>query len=159
MEKVLKIVSSSNTLRFRWYMTHESKSINDNDDNDDDDEQPADEVQGGGGKRPLGEKLPNGFEVTVGNTTLNLTGAIELHRLVLKDYDQLLKQKDEITKSIIESTCSVRNARHTPMMTHQYKEVSQPSLPLLPPQATPLYLAAAFPGIVTSVTNMHCWRL
>ena len=154
------------------HLTHESKSINDNDDNDDnddDDEQPADKVLGGGGKWPLGEKLPNGFLVPVENTThpvggklhtiLNLTGAIELHRLVLKDYDQLLKQKDEITKSIIESTCSVRNARHTPMMTHQYKEVSQPSLPLLPPQATPLYLAAAFPGIVTSVTNMHCWRL
>ena len=117
------------------HLTHESKSINDNDDNDDDDEQPADKVQGGGGKRPLGEKLPNGFEVTVANTTLNLTGAIELHRLVLKDYDQLLKQKDEITKSIIESTCSVRNARHTPMMTHQYKEVSQPPLP--PPSFLP----------------------
>ena len=112
------------------HLTHESKSINDNDDNDDDDEQPADEVQGGGGKRPLGEKLPNGFEVTVGNTTLNLTGAIELHRLVLKDYDQLLKRKDEITKTIIESTCSVRLSGH--MSTHQYKEVSQPSLPLLP---------------------------
>ena len=116
------------------YMTHESKSINDDDDdnydNDDDDEQPADKVKGGGGKRSLGEKLPNGFEVRVGNTTLNLTGAIELHRLVLKDYDQLLKQKDEITKTIIESTCSVRLSGH--MSTHQYKEVSQPPLPLLP---------------------------
>ena len=140
--------------------SNESKSINDdddNDDNDDDDEQPADKVKGGGGKRPLGEKLPNGFEVTVGNTTLNLTGAIELHRLVLKDYDQLLKRKDEITNTIIESTCSIRYSHR--WSTHQYKEVSQPSLPLLPPQATPLYLAAAFPGIVTSVTNMHCWRL
>ena len=115
------------------HLTHESKSINDNDDNDDDDEQPADKVQGGGGKRPLGEKLPNGFEVTVANTTLNLTGAIELHRLVLKDYDQLLKQKDEITKTIIESTCSVRFS--FPWATYQYKEVSQPPLP--PPSFLP----------------------
>ena len=109
------------------HLTHESKSINDNDDNDDDDEQPADKVQGGGGKRPLGEKLPNGFEVTVANTTLNLTGAIELHRLVLKDYDQLLKRKDEITKTIIDSTCAIDAGDG-----HYCKEVSQPSLPLLP---------------------------
>ena len=118
------------------HLTHsyESKSINDDADDDghddDDNEQPADKVKGGGGKRPLGEKLPNGFEVTVGNVTLNLTGAIELHRLVLKDYDQLLKRKDEITKTIIESTCSVRFS--FPWATHQYKEVSQAPLPLLP---------------------------
>ena len=119
------------------HLTHsyESKSINDDADNDDDDdgndddddEQPADKVLGGGGKRPLGEKLSNGFLITVGDITLNLTGAIELHRLVLKDYDQLLKQKDEITKTIIESTCSVRYSGH--MSTHHSKEVSQPSLP------------------------------
>ena len=117
------------------HLTHSNESISINDDDDYDDyddhnEQPADKVQGGGGKRPLGEKLPNGFEVTVANTTLNLTGAIELHRLVLKDYDQLLKRKDEITKTIIESTCSVRHSG--PWVTHQSKEVSQPSLPLLP---------------------------
>ena len=114
--------------------SYESKSISDDDDDyddyDDHNEQSADKVKGGGGKRPLGEKLPNGFEVTVGNTTLNLTGAIELHRLVLKDYDQLLKRKDEITKTIIESTCSVRYSGH--MSTHHSKEVSQPSLPLRP---------------------------
>ena len=119
------------------HLTHsnESKSINDDAVNDghddDDDEQPADEVLGGGGERPLGEKLPNGFEVTVENITLNLSGAIELHRLVLKDYDQLLKRKDEITKTIIESTCSVRHSG--PWVTHQSKEVSQPSLHLLLP--------------------------
>ena len=121
------------------HLTHsyESKSINDNDDNDDnddDDEQPADKVLGGGGKWPLGEKLPNGFLVPVENTThpvggklhtiLNLTGAIELHRLVLKGYD-LEKRKDELTSTIIESTCAVdRYPSH-------FKEVSQPPLPLL----------------------------
>ena len=115
------------------HLTHscESKSINDDADN----EQPADKVQGGGGKRPLGEKLPNGFLVPVENTThpvggklhtiLNLTGAIELHRVVIKDgYDQLEKQKDEITSKIIDSTCTSDY--------HNFKEVSQPPLPLLP---------------------------
>ena len=98
-----------------------------------------DRVRDGDEERPLAEKLPDGFEVKDkdglwaygrGYEPLELTGAIELHRLVLKDYDQLLKRKDEITKTIIESTCSVRHS--FPWSTHQYKEVSQPSLPLLP---------------------------
>ena len=78
------------------------------------------------GERSLGEKLPDGIEVKDSDgTTWNLTGAIELHRLVLKDdYDQLETQKDEITSKIIDSTCSVDG--------DYYKEVSQPPLPLLP---------------------------
>ena len=75
---------------------------------DDSVEQPADKVLGGGGERPLGEKLPDGIEVKDHEGFIwNLTGAIELHRLVLKnDYDQLKKQKDEITNRIIDSKCS-----------------------------------------------------
>ena len=85
----------------------------------------ADQVTGGGGERPLGEKLPDGFEVKDSDgETWNLTGAIELHRLVLQDYDQLKQRKDEITRKIIDSTCEVDDGF--------YKEVSQPPLPLLP---------------------------
>ena len=103
-------------------LTH-SYSIHGNDDYDD--EQPADRFTGGGGERPLVEKLPNGFKIDDHNgATLNLTGAIELHRLVLKGYD-LEKRKDELTSTIIESTCAVdRYPSH-------FKEVSQPPLPLL----------------------------
>ena len=93
---------------------------------DDDDEQPADKVTGG--ERPLGEKLPDGFEVKRRNgSPWNLTGAIELHRLVLEDYDQLKKQKDEITKTIIDSTCAIDDEHDG-----HYKEVIQMPLPLLP---------------------------
>ena len=99
-----------------WPISNESNSIND------DDEQPADKVTGG--ERPLGEKLLDGFEVKDDKgETYNLTGAIELHRLILEDYDQLKKRKDEITKTIIESTCAID--------VDYYKEVSQPPLPLL----------------------------
>ena len=124
----------------------------------DDDEHPVDKVTFGGGERPLGEKLRDGFEVRC--DTYKLTGAIELHRLVSEDYNQLLKRKDEITKTIIESTCSIRYSHR--WSTHQYKEVSQPSLHLLlPPQVTPLSLACGLAGNVTkaSVTTMHLWRL
>ena len=55
--------------------------------------------------------------------TWTLTGAIELHRLILKDYD-LEKRQDEITNKIIDSKCAVGG--------DYYKEVSQPPLPLLP---------------------------
>ena len=117
-------------------LTH-SYSIHGNDDYDD--EQPADRFTGGGGERPLVEKLPNGFKIDDHNgATLNLTGAIELHRLVLKnDYDQLKKRKDEITNRIIDSKCSadvgVSRGRK------RLEEVSQPPSP--PPQVTPLFVA------------------
>ena len=58
--------------------------------------------------------------------TWNLTGAIELHRLVLQDNDQLKKRKDEITKTIIDSTCAFDDEYEG-----HYKEVSLPPLPLL----------------------------
>ena len=93
-----------------------------------DDEQPADKVTGENRKRPLGEKLPDGIKVEDDRGNFwTLTGAIELHRLVLKDdYYQLKKQKNEITSKIIDSTCTVDegDGKH-------YKEVSQPPLPLL----------------------------
>ena len=109
--------------------SNESGSINDD---DDDDEQPADKVTGG--ERPLGEKLPDGFEVKAKGDegsiigTYTLTGAIELHRLVLEDYDQLKKQKDEITKTIIDSTGAIDGDDESDF---HYKEVSLPPLPLL----------------------------
>ena len=94
---------------------------------DGDDEQPADKVTGG--ERPLGEKLPDGFEVKQRNgSPFNLTGALELHRLVLEGLD-LEKRKDEITGSIIDSTCAMNNSYST------FKEVSQPSLPPPPPRS------------------------
>ena len=100
-----------------------------------------DRVRDGDEERPLGEKLPDGFEVKDkdglwaygrGYEPLELTGAIELHRLVLEDYDQLEKQKDEITSTIIDSTCSFNMGRS------YYKEVSQPPLPSSPGHATAL---------------------
>ena len=97
-------------------------------DDDDDDEQPADKVTGENRKRPLGEKLPDGIKVEDDRGNFwTLTGAIELHRLVLKDdYYQLKKQKNEITSKIIDSTCAVED------LNDYYKEVSQLPLPLLP---------------------------
>ena len=89
----------------------------------DDDEHPVDKVTFGGGERPLGEKLRDGFEVRC--DTYKLTGAIELHRLVSEDYNQLLKRKEEITSTIIDSTCAVDDAGYV------LKEVSQPPLTLL----------------------------
>ena len=107
---------------------NESKLKNDDYDYDDEDEQPADEVTGG--ERPLGEKLPDGFVVKTkddeGETIEKLTGAIELHRLAYEDYDQLKKQKDEITKTIIDSTCAIDNE-----YDGRYYEVSHPPLNLL----------------------------
>ena len=85
-------------------------------------------VTGGGGERPLDEKLPDGIEVQDKWNKWNLTGAIELHRLVLQDHDQLKKRKDEITKTLIDSTCAVD--KYDDYESH-YKEVSQPPLPLL----------------------------
>ena len=101
----------------------------DYDDGYDDDDQPTDKVTGG--ERPLGEKLPNGFEVKDNNgNPFNLTGAIELHRLVLlKDYDQLKKRKEEITSTIINTTCAVDH--YSRGIHGGLKEVSQPPLPLL----------------------------
>ena len=77
------------------------------------------------GERPLGEKLPDGIEVEDNEgETWTLTGAIELHRLVIRDdYNQLEKRTDEITSTIIDYKCSVDD---------DYKEVSQLPLPLLP---------------------------
>ena len=109
-------------------MVHLTHSINDDDDYDDGDEQPADKVTGG--ERPLGEKLPNGFEVKDNNgDPFNLTGALELHRLVVEDYDQLEKRKEEITSTIIDSTCAMDGEL---LFVNTYKEVSQQPLPLLP---------------------------
>ena len=82
-------------------------------------------VTGGGGERPLGKKLPDGFKFKDSDgEPWNLTGAIELHRLVLQDYDQLKKRKNEITRKIIDSTCAID--------VDFYKEVSQPPLIILP---------------------------
>ena len=93
-------------------------------------EQPlVEKVPAGGGERPLGEKLPDGYEVKgpkgPHEDIWMLTGAIELHRLVVEDFDQLKKRKDEITSAIIDSKCSVGDLAEFP-----YEEVSPPaSLP------------------------------
>ena len=89
----------------------------------------------------MGEKLPDGIEVEDHEGfTWNLTGAIELHRLVLKnDYDQLKKRKDEITNRIIDSKCSADVGPRLKKMKKRLEEVSQPPSP--PPQVTPLFVA------------------
>ena len=92
---------------------------------DDDDDQPTDKVTGG--ERPLGEKLPDGFEVKdYEGDTHKLTGAIELHRLIFEDYD-LEKRKDEMTSTLIDSTCTLDSDSGN----FNFKEVSQPPLPPL----------------------------
>ena len=85
---------------------------------------PADRVTGG--RRPLGEKLSDCYLVKDHEGGLwKLWGAIELHRLVVEDFDQLKKRKDEITSAIIDSKCSVGDLAEFP-----YEEVSPPaSLP------------------------------
>ena len=88
-----------------------------------------DEVTCGGGERPLGEKLPDGFKVkTPWGPTWNLTGAIELHRLVWEDYAQLERRAGELKVEFINSTCSAGD--------DWYKEVSQPPLPFSPGDTT-----------------------
>ena len=88
----------------------------------------------GGGDRPLGEKLPDRFEVKYPDgRSFYLTNGLELHRLVLEDYDQLERRSKELDKKIIDAKCS----------DAFIKEVSEP-LPLSPLQVTPLYLACLF---------------
>ena len=97
-----------------------SKSTYDDDDDDY-------EVTCGGGERPLGEKLPDGFEVkSPRGPTWNLTGAIELHRLVVEDYDQLERRASELKAELINSTCTYESS----------KEVSHSPLSFSPGDAT-----------------------
>ena len=78
----------------------------------------------GGGDRPLGEKLPYGYEVEEPlGLEWQIANGLELHRLVLEDYDQLERRSKELDKKIIDAKCSYGGL----------KEVSEPpSLPLLP---------------------------
>ena len=78
----------------------------------------------GGGDRPLGERLPDRFEVKASwGGTEYLTNGLELHRLVVEDYDQLERRSKELDKKIIDAKCSTKYSN----------EVSEPpSLSLLP---------------------------
>ena len=61
------------------------------------------------GERPLGEKLPDGFKMkgNIEGETYKLTGAIELHRMVLlEDNNQLERRDKQINRTILDSTCS-----------------------------------------------------
>ena len=78
-------------------------------------------VAGRGGERPLGEKLPGDFKLSDG---FKLTGGIELHRLAVKDFDQLERRADEIKAEDVNSTCSINDGR--------VKEVRQAPFLLLP---------------------------
>ena len=107
-------------------------------------------VIGGRGERPLGEKLLNGTTVKSNERPRRrqnlcqrnkgcwrlyrpwqLYRAIELHRLAVEDYEQLEKQKDEITSGIINSACSGQplTARKRKIT---FEGVSQQPLPLIP---------------------------
>ena len=71
----------------------------------------------GGGDRPLGEKLPDGFKYG----SWHLTNGLELHRLVVEDYNQLERRSKELDKKIIDAKCS----------DEKLKEVSEPLPPSL----------------------------
>ena len=75
----------------------------------------------------LNKKLPDGFELhdKDGNKTWKLDGAIALHVLAGFDYDQLEKRKDQINSENVNSIFSLE------FEDKEYKEVSQPPLPLL----------------------------
>ena len=61
-------------------------------------------------------KTPYGY-------TYSLTNGLELHRLVVEDYDQLERRSKELDKKIIDAKCSDK----------ELNEVSEPpSLSLLP---------------------------
>ena len=78
----------------------------------------------GGGDRPLGEELHDGFEVKDPyGSSFSLFDGLELHRLVVEDYDQLERRSKELDKKIIDAKCSTKFSN----------EVSEPpSLSLLP---------------------------
>ena len=77
------------------------------------------------GERPLGEKVPDGFDVRDRDgQPWKQIGGMELHRLVLEDFDQLERRADEIKEENVNSTCSINDGR--------VKEVRQAPLPLLP---------------------------
>ena len=67
---------------------------------------------------------------------MSLTNGLELHRLVLEDYDQLERRSKELDKKIIDAKCSTRyfNEVSEPKCSWEgLKEVSEPpSLSLLP---------------------------
>ena len=87
------------------------------------------DILAGGGDRPLGEKLPEYFEVKTANgESYDLTNALELHRLVVEDYDQLERRSKELDKKIIDATCSDE--------LFSYKEVSEPPSLSSPGEAT-----------------------
>ena len=91
---------------------------------DDDDDQPDDEAAGGGGgERSLGEKLPDRFEVKSPRGKIwEITGGIEIHRLVVEDYEQLERRADDINEENINSCyCFLDNGL--------YQEVRQVPLP------------------------------
>ena len=50
---------------------------------------------------------------TVTTITHLVTGAIELHRLAVLDFEELQKRKDEITEDIVNATCSYDDGFHT----------------------------------------------
>ena len=78
------------------------------------------------GERPLGEKVPDGFDVkNNARGTWKLTGGIELHWLAVEDYDQLERRAAEINEENVNSTCSA----HDGVNEEYYKEVSQAPLP------------------------------
>ena len=61
----------------------------------------------------MGDKVPDKTLVKLANNNtptalvkLGISGASEVHRLILEDRDQLLRRKEEITQDIANLTCS-----------------------------------------------------
>ena len=88
-----------------------------------------------GGRRFLAEKLPDNSVVfeTPDGFIFRLSGAFELHSLALEN--KLKGREEELTEDIINATCTINGS---------YKDVSESSPLLSPPQATPLWIACHF---------------
>ena len=88
----------------------------------------------GGGGRFLAEKLPDCFVFKLQEgLAYMLSGALEVHLLALEN--KLKGREEELTEDIINATCTINGS---------YKEVSESSPLLSPPQATPLWIACHF---------------
>ena len=77
---------------------------------------------------------------TVTTITHLVTGAIELHRLAVLDFEELQKRKDEITEDIVNATCSYDDGFHTEVM----KDEGSVAYFFYSFQVTPLFLACEY---------------
>ena len=85
------------------------------------------------------KKGKKGKETVVAIISHLVTGAIELHRLAVLDFDELERRKDEITENIVNAKCSYQDGFHTEVMQDGRVAFFPYST-----QVTPLFLACEF---------------